>query len=174
MGRLALGDRGRDARRGHRPVPPCVGALRCDDQCAADRCTRPRALVAPPERQTVQHPDPRAHRDQPARGHADILREQLDGSTGTADYAKEQIDPVARATLRATIERAAQTAATKPRSAPDQPHRLDLDDESDSLRFCQTLRDRNPSINPTRWCDGGIRGAGPRSNLGSSAPFEFR
>lgn len=47
-------------------------------------------------------------------GHADILREQLDGSTGTASYAKAQIDPVARETHRAKIEQAAKAAATPP------------------------------------------------------------
>jgi hypothetical protein len=44
-------------------------------------------------------------------GHADILREQLDGRTGvTAEY-EEQIDTAARAVHRATIERAAEEAA---------------------------------------------------------------
>ncbi|MEV4638495.1 DinB family protein [Actinoplanes sp. NPDC049548] len=44
-------------------------------------------------------------------GHADILREQLDGRTGvTAEY-EEQIDTAARAAHRTKIERAAQAAA---------------------------------------------------------------
>jgi hypothetical protein len=44
-------------------------------------------------------------------GHADILREQLDGRTGvTAEY-EEQIDAVGRDAHRAKIERAAQAAA---------------------------------------------------------------
>jgi uncharacterized damage-inducible protein DinB len=44
-------------------------------------------------------------------GHADILREQLDGRTGvTAEY-EEQIDTAAREAHRAKIERAAQEAA---------------------------------------------------------------
>jgi hypothetical protein len=43
-------------------------------------------------------------------GHADILREQLDGRTGvTAEY-EEPIDPAARSAARATIERAARAA----------------------------------------------------------------
>jgi hypothetical protein len=43
-------------------------------------------------------------------GHADILREQLDGSTGTAaEYAKQR-DPAFWDDHRATIERAAQAA----------------------------------------------------------------
>jgi hypothetical protein len=44
-------------------------------------------------------------------GHADILREQLDGRTGLrAEYA-EEIDTAARATHSAKIEQAAQAAA---------------------------------------------------------------
>ena len=47
-------------------------------------------------------------------GHADILREQLDGRTGvTAEY-EEQIDAPARDAHRAKIERAAQAAAEGP------------------------------------------------------------
>ncbi len=43
-------------------------------------------------------------------GHADILREQLDGRTGlTAEY-EEQIDPAARETYRARIGQAARAA----------------------------------------------------------------
>jgi hypothetical protein len=54
-------------------------------------------------------------------GHADILREQLDGRTGvTAEY-EEQIDTAARAAYRATIERAAQEAV-------DGSHHADLSD----------------------------------------------
>jgi hypothetical protein len=40
-------------------------------------------------------------------GHADILREQLDGRTGVAAGYEEPIDPVARAAHRAKVERAA-------------------------------------------------------------------
>ncbi|MEU1604589.1 DinB family protein [Micromonospora matsumotoense] len=44
-------------------------------------------------------------------GHADILREQLDGRTGLRAEYEEEIDTAARATHRAKIERAAQAAA---------------------------------------------------------------
>jgi hypothetical protein len=44
-------------------------------------------------------------------GHADILREQLDGRTGVMAEYEEQIDTAARARYRAKIERAAQAAA---------------------------------------------------------------
>ncbi|GAA4469296.1 hypothetical protein GCM10023170_084560 [Phytohabitans houttuyneae] len=44
-------------------------------------------------------------------GHADILREQLDGRTGVMAEYEEQIDTAARATHWAKIERAAQAAA---------------------------------------------------------------
>jgi hypothetical protein len=44
-------------------------------------------------------------------GHADILREQLDGRTGVMAEYEEQIDTAARATHRAMIERAAHAAA---------------------------------------------------------------
>ncbi|NES31505.1 DUF664 domain-containing protein [Micromonospora terminaliae] len=45
-------------------------------------------------------------------GHADILREQLDGSTGAlAEYAHLEPDPATREARRATIERAARAAA---------------------------------------------------------------
>ena len=40
-------------------------------------------------------------------GHADILREHLDGRTGVAARYEEPIDPAARAAHRATIEEAA-------------------------------------------------------------------
>ncbi|PXX51891.1 uncharacterized protein DUF664 [Nocardia tenerifensis] len=47
-------------------------------------------------------------------GHADLLREQLDGSTGTAaDYASQQRDADFREVQHAEIERAAIAAATK-------------------------------------------------------------
>lgn len=47
-------------------------------------------------------------------GHADILREQLDGSTGTeAKYANSQRDPAYWAAERAKIEQAAAAAAGK-------------------------------------------------------------
>jgi hypothetical protein len=44
-------------------------------------------------------------------GHADILREQLDGRTGVMAEYQDQIDTAARATQREKIERAAQAAA---------------------------------------------------------------
>jgi hypothetical protein len=44
-------------------------------------------------------------------GHADILREQLDGRTGVAAAYEEQIDTAAREAHRAKIERAAKAAA---------------------------------------------------------------
>jgi hypothetical protein len=48
-------------------------------------------------------------------GHADILREQLDASTGTAaEYANPQRDAVYWEAQRAKIERAAKAAVTKP------------------------------------------------------------
>ncbi|MEU6204756.1 DUF664 domain-containing protein, partial [Micromonospora musae] len=48
-------------------------------------------------------------------GHADILREQLDGSTGTAaQYANKQPDAEFWAAQRERIEQAAKAAATKP------------------------------------------------------------
>lgn len=48
-------------------------------------------------------------------GHADILREQLDGSTGTtAEYANSQRDAAFWDAHCAKIERAAKAAATKP------------------------------------------------------------
>ncbi|MDG4798676.1 DinB family protein [Micromonospora sp. WMMD1082] len=48
-------------------------------------------------------------------GHADILREQLDGSTGfMAEYADAQPDAALWEARRAKIERAARAAATKP------------------------------------------------------------
>ncbi|MET7709035.1 DinB family protein [Micromonospora sp. NPDC005413] len=43
-------------------------------------------------------------------GHADILREQLDGRTGVAAGYEEQIDTAAREAHRAKIERAAKAA----------------------------------------------------------------
>ncbi|MEU6122441.1 DinB family protein [Streptomyces sp. NPDC047123] len=48
-------------------------------------------------------------------GHADILREQLDGSTGTtAEYPADQHDVAFWDAHRAKIERAAQAAVAKP------------------------------------------------------------
>ncbi|WP_405656882.1 DinB family protein [Streptomyces sp. RK9] len=48
-------------------------------------------------------------------GHADILREQLDGSTGTtAAHAAPRRDTAASEARLATIERAAEAAAAKP------------------------------------------------------------
>ncbi|GIH04926.1 hypothetical protein Rhe02_29930 [Rhizocola hellebori] len=47
-------------------------------------------------------------------GHADILREQLDGSTGTtAEYASSQRDPAIWEALRTKIEQAAKLATGK-------------------------------------------------------------
>ena len=43
-------------------------------------------------------------------GHADILREQLDGRTGVAAAQERPIDPAAREAHRATVERAARAA----------------------------------------------------------------
>jgi uncharacterized protein DUF664 len=43
-------------------------------------------------------------------GHADILREQLDGRTGVAEGYEEEIDPRAREAHRARIEQAAAAA----------------------------------------------------------------
>jgi len=49
-------------------------------------------------------------------GHADILREQLDGATGTGPWdADRQRDAASRETRRAEIERAAKAASPKPR-----------------------------------------------------------
>ena len=45
-------------------------------------------------------------------GHADILREQLDGATGTAaEYVNPQRDTIRQEAHRATIEQAARRAA---------------------------------------------------------------
>jgi hypothetical protein len=44
-------------------------------------------------------------------GHADILREQLDGRTGLRAEYEDEIDAATRAAHRAKIERAAQAAA---------------------------------------------------------------
>ncbi|GIE98804.1 mycothiol transferase [Paractinoplanes rishiriensis] len=44
-------------------------------------------------------------------GHADILREQIDGRTGVLAAYEKEIDPAARAQYRAMIEQAAQKAA---------------------------------------------------------------
>lgn len=44
-------------------------------------------------------------------GHADILREQLDGQTGVAAGQREQIDTIAREAHRAKIEKAARAAS---------------------------------------------------------------
>ncbi|MFF3864349.1 DinB family protein [Micromonospora sp. NPDC001898] len=56
-------------------------------------------------------------------GHADILREQLDGSTGfMAGYADAQPDAGFWEARRAKIERAAKAVVTKPDPAPGRPH----------------------------------------------------
>jgi hypothetical protein len=47
-------------------------------------------------------------------GHADILRERIDGRTGVMAEYEEQIDPAARDAHRAKIERAAQDVAARP------------------------------------------------------------
>jgi Protein of unknown function (DUF664) len=52
-------------------------------------------------------------------GHADILREQLDGRVGTMPEYEEQIDPATREAYRTMIEQAAQEAAA--RAAPAVP-----------------------------------------------------
>jgi hypothetical protein len=46
-------------------------------------------------------------------GHADILREQLDGRTGVAAGHGEQSDAAARAAYREKVERAARAAQQK-------------------------------------------------------------
>ncbi len=51
-------------------------------------------------------------------GHADILREQLDGSTGTAADARPQRDEAFWAARRAEIERTAKAAGTKVDDGP--------------------------------------------------------
>jgi len=50
-------------------------------------------------------------------GHADILREQLDGAVGVAADGSSQRDAAFWDDRRATIERAAQAAAGAPRPA---------------------------------------------------------
>lgn len=45
-------------------------------------------------------------------GHADILREQLDGQTGVAAAHRERIDTIAREAHRAKIEKAARAASS--------------------------------------------------------------
>lgn len=56
-------------------------------------------------------------------GHADILREQLDGRTGVMVEYEEAIDTAARVTYRAKIERAAQAAVGGAGHAgPSAPH----------------------------------------------------
>jgi hypothetical protein len=53
-------------------------------------------------------------------GHADILREQLDGRTGLRAEHEQQIDTAARETYRAKLEQAARAAAggsSRPTSA---------------------------------------------------------
>jgi hypothetical protein len=56
-------------------------------------------------------------------GHADILREQLDGRTGMRPELEEQINTAAREAYRAKIERAAQEAGTA-RVMPACPTRM--------------------------------------------------
>lgn len=57
-------------------------------------------------------------------GHADILREQLDGSTGTtAEYANSQRDAAFWDAQCAKIERAAKAAAAKPDHATGRARR---------------------------------------------------
>jgi hypothetical protein len=56
-------------------------------------------------------------------GHADILREQLDGSTGTAaNHANAQPDAAVRQAQRTKIERAARAAVSKPDHASTDAH----------------------------------------------------
>ncbi|MFF8965890.1 DinB family protein [Streptomyces globisporus] len=54
-------------------------------------------------------------------GHADILREGLDGRTGLRPEHEKPIDEEARAAYRAKIERAAGSAAPTPGSRQDTP-----------------------------------------------------
>lgn len=57
-------------------------------------------------------------------GHADILREQLDGSTGTtAEYANSERDAAFWDAQCAKIERAAKAAAAKPDHATGRARR---------------------------------------------------
>ena len=56
-------------------------------------------------------------------GHADILREQLDGSTGTADYRKDPRDAAFWEARRAKVERAARAADAMTDHVSGQPHR---------------------------------------------------
>jgi hypothetical protein len=48
-------------------------------------------------------------------GHADILRERLDGRTGVLPEYEEHIDAAAREAYRAKLERVAREAAGGPR-----------------------------------------------------------
>ncbi|MFF9839137.1 DinB family protein [Streptomyces sp. NPDC013740] len=57
-------------------------------------------------------------------GHADILREGLDGRTGLRPEHEKQIDEEARAAHRATIERAARSAVASSTVTSDRPSPL--------------------------------------------------
>ena len=61
-------------------------------------------------RQAVQRHGPCGHRDQPAPGHADILREQLDGALGSDPTPLSPQDEADWVTHRAKIEKAAEAA----------------------------------------------------------------
>jgi hypothetical protein len=58
-------------------------------------------------------------------GHADILREGLDGRTGVRAENEQQIDEEARAAHRAKIEQAARSAASMPSSSSSGSERPD-------------------------------------------------
>ena len=82
--RRHVGDRRRVATPDRGPVSPRLGTLGRHDRRAGPRRDRPRALVAAGAPRGHAAPDPHAHdrRDQPARGHADIVRELIDGTVG--------------------------------------------------------------------------------------------
>jgi hypothetical protein len=106
-----VGDPGRDPRTDHRLLSARLAACGRDDQ---------RAFLDAPghvpwwSRPTIKLFTVMVHLLQETTrhaGHADILREQLDGRTGVAAEYEEQIDTAAREAYRAKIERAAQEAA---------------------------------------------------------------
>ena len=65
------------------------------------------------QREAIQHPGPHAPETSRHAGHADILREQLDGAVGTdeEDMAEERHDPAFWAERREEIEAAARSAS---------------------------------------------------------------
>lgn len=108
-----VGDRGRDPRSDHRVLPAHVGTLGRDDQRASPRRpghvpwwrephpnTNLFAIMVHVLGESIRH-----------TGHADILREGLDGRTGVRAEHEKQIDEEARAAYCAKIEQAARSAA---------------------------------------------------------------